>query len=56
MWEYRTATEKGSIDPAGILNAMSEEGWDLVTAFFAGDGNVRLIFRRQKPDSFQVNG
>lgn len=52
-WEYETlrppreATKKEASDPKSELNALGEEGWELVgTIEYTGGGTKYLVFKR----------
>ncbi|MFC7007881.1 DUF4177 domain-containing protein [Halalkalicoccus salilacus] len=52
-WEYETlrppreATKKEASDPKSELNALGEEGWELVeTIEYTGGGTKFLVFKR----------
>lgn len=54
-WEYETlrppreATKKEASDPKAELNALGEEGWELVeTIEYTGGGTKYLVFKRPR--------
>lgn len=49
QWEYYVVTddEPDDLTMVDALNGKGEEGWELVSTLYVGDGQVRYFFKRR---------